>query len=796
MGNDCRRSAALCGIMKPNQAILEATTEPRGEVMRARLRAFSTTRMVQLHIDRQKRRGGSAGEGGQPASPGGQSPLSVAAASPTVARPSEAEDQWEELSSQPPFAGLPEAGRARVQAGLLGGRAQYLALPRDRLLDAAGRGVWVLAGQLVLAVIDRATLRELREAATTASEPGATITSRRVRQNLVCFEAGDLVESGPLYQAFAPALSAHPDCELGFYTLAHSALFLVNSGELASWGRADDGLAPARERAQRAATARLPQASGATPGAMDYFIRHGLPLAETVRLLDLSQCIGCGACEATCADLYGRNRLQLQAGPVFYELKTIGTCRTCSDQRCVAACAYDAIHFVAEKGEVKIDEFACIGCSACSTACPYNAIEMRSTSPETPFGEKLQARLTAAGELVQIGKRRSVADPSRTRIASKCDHCESYGGQQACIAVCPGGPLTLSEYSPGQALQALSESERRARAAAGLSPPPILGPAVAAAPASAAAAPTSPRQAAAGTGRALSVLWVAAVVFAGLGACEFVLQKTALVRSLHSLFGLLGQRPLLASHSLRLLFGWTGLSLMGLAALFALRRLYLRQTQAVVRPSHGAGAWLRRAILQGSGDFRVHSWAGGAALLLVVVHAWYPWRTLAGISAALGVLLLSLSGGAIRGLSSRLRARRAVLETELASLRLEVQRLRVSSSLARAGEELLSRLVPPRPPKRPSPLAVGSALGRWLASGLGLGGDTDEVQRLSSDRDGPQAILRFQRNVAERLRRARLLQRLPDLEGGAELARLVHLPLCLIVALAVIVHVCEKYRLF
>ena len=62
---------------------------------------------------------------------------------------------------------------------------------------------------------------------------------------------------------------------------------------------------------------------------------------------------------------------------------------------------------------------------------------------------------------MQIRSRRSVADPSRTRIASKCDHCETHGGQQALHRGLSRRALTLSEYSPAQALHALSAQSAR-----------------------------------------------------------------------------------------------------------------------------------------------------------------------------------------------------------------------------------------------------------------------------------------------------------------------------------------------
>ena len=137
--------------------------------------------------------------------------------------------------------------------------------------------------------------------------------------------------------------------------------------------------------------------------------------------LDSKRCIGCHGCEVHCKTNKG-----LPVGPILCEishdpLKAVRgvprtefrfrSCYHCEDPFCVPICPTNAM-IKREDGIVYIDQEKCIGCMACSGACPWNIPQM---NPET-------------------GK------------AVKCDYCMDrldIGLRPACVTKCTTHALKL-----------------------------------------------------------------------------------------------------------------------------------------------------------------------------------------------------------------------------------------------------------------------------------------------------------------------------------------------------------------
>lgn len=127
--------------------------------------------------------------------------------------------------------------------------------------------------------------------------------------------------------------------------------------------------------------------------------------------IDPAKCTGCQMCEVGCSlkhvqqcnpeRSFVRVVKSQQAGQLaFCPL----TCMQCETPRCELVCPTDANTRHPETGARVVDPDKCVGCSACSYACPFGACFV-----DRPLG-------------------RSVV----------CDQCE---GDPTCVKVCPTGAL-------------------------------------------------------------------------------------------------------------------------------------------------------------------------------------------------------------------------------------------------------------------------------------------------------------------------------------------------------------------
>jgi formate dehydrogenase iron-sulfur subunit len=179
---------------------------------------------------------------------------------------------------------------------------------------------------------------------------------------------------------------------------------------------------------------------------------------EVAKLIDVSRCIGCKACQVACMewndvrDDVGRNH-GVYDGPIdltdrswtvmrFYEEELPGHglqwlimkdgCLHCADPGCLKACPAPGAIIQYSNGIVDFQQEACIGCGYCQTGCPFNI------------------------------PRYSVKDQK----AYKCTLCSdrvAVGLEPACVKTCPTGALHFG--SKADMLEEASERlvELRAR---------------------------------------------------------------------------------------------------------------------------------------------------------------------------------------------------------------------------------------------------------------------------------------------------------------------------------------------
>jgi len=131
-------------------------------------------------------------------------------------------------------------------------------------------------------------------------------------------------------------------------------------------------------------------------------------------IIDNRKCIGCHACTVACKAEHnvplGVNRTwvkYIEKGqyPHTRRLFTVTRCNHCADAPCVEICPVSAL-YTRPDGIVDFNNDRCIGCKACTQACPYDALYI---------------------------------DPG-LGTAAKCNYCThriETGLEPACVIVCP-----------------------------------------------------------------------------------------------------------------------------------------------------------------------------------------------------------------------------------------------------------------------------------------------------------------------------------------------------------------------
>jgi len=193
---------------------------------------------------------------------------------------------------------------------------------------------------------------------------------------------------------------------------------------------------------------------------------------EVAKLIDVSKCIGCKACQVACSewndirDAIGSNvgvydnpadlsadswtvmrftEYEEQDGKLEWLIRKDG-CMHCADPGCLKACPSPGAIVQYSNGIVDFVEEHCIGCGSCITGCPFNV------------------------------PRLSKADDK----AYKCTLCSdrvSVGLEPACVKTCPTGAITFGskEDMKEHAAERIVDLKSRGYQNAGLYDPPGVG---------------------------------------------------------------------------------------------------------------------------------------------------------------------------------------------------------------------------------------------------------------------------------------------------------------------------------
>jgi formate dehydrogenase iron-sulfur subunit len=198
-------------------------------------------------------------------------------------------------------------------------------------------------------------------------------------------------------------------------------------------------------------------------------VRQGL---EVAKLIDISKCIGCKACQIACMewndlrDEIGTNtgvydnpmdltdkswtvmrfsEVEVEKGRLEWLIRKDG-CMHCADPGCLKACPSPGAIVQYANGIVDFHEEHCIGCGYCITGCPFNIPRLSSKDSK----------------------------------AYKCTLCSdrvAVGREPACVKTCPTGAIMFGskEDMKEQAEHRLVDLKSRGYKNAGLYDPSGVG---------------------------------------------------------------------------------------------------------------------------------------------------------------------------------------------------------------------------------------------------------------------------------------------------------------------------------
>jgi formate dehydrogenase iron-sulfur subunit len=193
---------------------------------------------------------------------------------------------------------------------------------------------------------------------------------------------------------------------------------------------------------------------------------------EVAKLIDVSKCIGCKACQVACMewndtrDAIGYNvgvydnpldltenswtvmryaEVELEPGKLEWLIRKDG-CMHCADPGCLKACPSPGAIVQYSNGIVDFQEENCIGCGYCITGCPFN--------------------------IPRLSKK-----DNRVYKCTLCSDRVAVGLEPACVKTCPTGCITFGskEDRLHYAAESVAELKERGFQNAGIYDPPGVG---------------------------------------------------------------------------------------------------------------------------------------------------------------------------------------------------------------------------------------------------------------------------------------------------------------------------------
>jgi len=158
------------------------------------------------------------------------------------------------------------------------------------------------------------------------------------------------------------------------------------------------------------------------------------PVAKVAKLIDISKCIGCKACQAACmewndlrdeigsnAGIYDNPRdltdqswtvmrfseVEVEAGKLEWLIRKDG-CMHCADPGCLKACPAPGAIVQYSNGIVDFNPEHCIGCGYCISGCPFDV-------PRLSKKDNKASKCTLCSDRVAVGQQPACAKTCPTK---------------------------------------------------------------------------------------------------------------------------------------------------------------------------------------------------------------------------------------------------------------------------------------------------------------------------------------------------------------------------------------------
>ena len=158
------------------------------------------------------------------------------------------------------------------------------------------------------------------------------------------------------------------------------------------------------------------------------------PVAKVAKLIDISKCIGCKACQAACmewndlrdeigsnAGIYDNPRdltdqswtvmrfseVEVEASKLEWLIRKDG-CMHCADPGCLKACPAPGAIVQYSNGIVDFNPEHCIGCGYCISGCPFNV-------PRLSKKDNKASKCTLCSDRVAVGQQPACAKTCPTK---------------------------------------------------------------------------------------------------------------------------------------------------------------------------------------------------------------------------------------------------------------------------------------------------------------------------------------------------------------------------------------------